>query len=107
MAPLEPTNPLRAFCWGMLHAIGMFDANEQLTDGDLMAGPASYRTWFYLGETLMAGMLAATLAVPAGVWFAGRTDLALAFIGAGVLFLPLFVFLPRLIRYAMMAGTDA
>jgi hypothetical protein len=31
----------------------------------------------------------------------------LAFIGTAVLFLPLFVFLPRLIRFAMKADTDA
>lgn len=40
----------------------------------------------------MAGVLAGIIAVPAGIWFAGRTELSLAFIGAAVLFLPLFVF---------------
>jgi hypothetical protein len=86
------TNPLRTFCWGVLHAIGMFDPTEQLTDDDLMADPAGYRTWFGLGEAFMACLLAGTIAVPAGIWFAGRTELSLAFTGAGVLFLPLFVF---------------
>ena len=38
---------------------------------------------------------------------AGRTDISLAFIGAAVLFLPLFVFLPKLIQQAMKADTDA
>jgi hypothetical protein len=33
--------------------------------------------------------------------------LPLAFIGAAILFLPLFIFLPRLIRSAMKADTDA
>ncbi len=55
----------------------------------------------------MAGMLAATIAVPGGFWFAERTDPALAFIGAAVLYLPLFVFLPKLIRQAMSVDTDA
>ena len=55
----------------------------------------------------MAGILAGIIAIPAGCWFAGRTELSLAVIGAAVLFLPLFVFLPRLIRYAMDADTDA
>ena len=87
-----PNNPLRTFCWGVLHAIGMFDPTEQLTDDDLMADPAGYRTWFGLGEAFMACLLAGTIAVPAGIWFAGRTELSLAFIGTGVLFLPLFVF---------------
>ena len=31
----------------------------------------------------MAALLAATIAVPAGAWFAGITALPLAFIGAG------------------------
>ena len=101
------TNPLRTFCWGVLHAIGMFDPAEQLTDEDMQADPAGYRTWFCLGEVFMACLLAGIIAIPAGIWFAGRTELPLAFIGAGVLFLPLFVFLPRLIRYAMKADTDA
>lgn len=106
---MSPTlnDPLRTFCWGVLHAIGMFDPAEQLTDEDLQADPAGYRTWFGLGEAFMACLLAGTIAVPAGVWFAGRTELPLAFIGTGVLFLPLFVFLPRLIRSAMKADTDA
>jgi len=38
---------------------------------------------------------------------AGRTDASLAVIGAAVLFLPLFVFLPKLIQRMMKAGTDA
>jgi len=38
---------------------------------------------------------------------AGRTELSLAFIGAAVLFLPLFVFLPKLIQRAMKADTAA
>ena len=41
----------------------------------------------------MASLLAGNIAVPAGVWFATITALPLAFIGAGVLFLPLFIFL--------------
>ena len=55
----------------------------------------------------MAGLLAADIEVPTGFWFAGLTVLPLAFIGGAVLFLPLFVFLPRLIRSAMKADTDA
>ncbi|MGD0079853.1 MAG: hypothetical protein ABSB80_04285 [Methanoregula sp.] len=54
-----------------------------------------------------AGILAGIIAVPAGCWFAGRKELPLAFIGAALLFLPLFVFLPWLIRYAMNTDTYA
>jgi hypothetical protein len=96
----------RTFCWGVLHAIGMFDPNE-LTNEEKAQDLAGYRTWFCLGETCMAALLAANIAVPAFFWFAGITALPLAFIGAAVLFLPLFVFLPRLVRSAMKADTDA
>ena len=107
MAIPETINPLRTFWWGVLHAIGLFDPAEQLTDEDMQADPSGYRTWFGLGEVCMAGILAGIIAVPAGCWFAGRTELPPAVIGAAVLFLPLFVFLPRLIQYAMDADTDA
>ena len=46
-------------------------------------------------------------AVPAGIFLAGRAEMTLAFIGAAVLFLPLFVFLPKLIQRAMKADVDA
>jgi hypothetical protein len=55
----------------------------------------------------MAALLAGNIAVPAGFWFAGITALPLAVIGGAVIFLPLFVFLPRLIRYAMKADVNA
>jgi F0F1-type ATP synthase assembly protein I len=96
----------RTLCRGVLHAIGMFDPAE-MTDEEKAADPVEYRTWFHFGETCMAALLAATFAVPAGVWFATRTELPLAVIGGAVLFLPLFVFLPQLIRYAMKVDTDA
>lgn len=96
---------IRTFWYGALHAIGAFDLSG-LTDAE-KEDVAGRRTWFWLGEVSMAGVLAATIAVPAGIWFAGRTELPLAFIGAAVLFLPLFVFLPKLIQRGMKADTDA
>jgi len=96
----------RTFCRGVLHAIGMFDPKD-LTNEEKAQDLAEYRTWFCLGETCMAALLAGNIAVPAGIWFAGITALPLAFIGTAVLFLPLFVFLPRLIRSAMKTDTDA
>jgi hypothetical protein len=98
--------PLRTFCWGILYAIGMFDLAE-LTNEEKAQDTAGCRTYFHLGEICMAALLAANIAIPAGFWFAGITALPLAFIGAGILFLPIFVFLPRIIRYAMRADTDA
>ena len=96
---------VRTFWCGVLHAIGAFDLSA-LTDAE-KADIADRTTWFWLGEVSMAGALAGTIAVPAGIWFAGRTELSLAFIGAAVLFLPLFVFLPKLIQRGMKADTDA
>ena len=55
----------------------------------------------------MAVVLAGVFAIPAGIFLAGKTEISLAFIGAAMLFLPLFVFLPRLIQRAMRADTDA
>ena len=55
----------------------------------------------------MAGILAGSIAVPAGIWFAGQTEISLAFIGAAVLFLPLFVFMPKLVQGAMKADANA
>jgi len=49
----------------------------------------------------MAALLALDIAVPAFFWFAGMTALPLTVISAAVLFLP------KLIRYAMKADTDA
>jgi hypothetical protein len=84
----------------------MFDPRE-LTNEMQPQDPAEYQTYFHLGETGMAALLAFNIAVPAGFWFTGMTALPLAVIGTGVLFLPLFVFLPKLIRYAMKADTEA
>jgi F0F1-type ATP synthase assembly protein I len=100
------TAALRTLCRGVLHAIGMFDP-AVMTEEEKAEDPAEYRTWFCLGETGMAALLAADIAVPAFFWFAGMTALPLAVIGAAVLFLPLFVFLPKIIRYAMKTDTDA
>ena len=54
----------------------------------------------------MAGILAGSIAVPAGIWFAGQTEISLACIAAAVLFLPLFVFLPKIMQHAMKADAD-
>jgi hypothetical protein len=111
-APQEPagntalSEATRTFCRGVLHAIGMFDP-AVMTEEEKAEDLAEYRTWFCLGETGMAALLAMNIAVPAFFWFAGMTALPLAVIGAGVVFLPVFVFLPKLIRYAMKADTDA
>ena len=47
------------------------------------------------------------LHIPAGIYLAGRTGIALAFILAMNVFMPLFVFLPKLIQRGMQADADA
>jgi hypothetical protein len=63
------------------------------------------KSWFWLGEVAASGCLAGIIAVPAGMQFAGTTEAPLAAIGAAIVFLLLFIFLPKLIRWA--AGIDA
>jgi hypothetical protein len=84
----------------------MFDPAD-MTAEEKAEDPAEYRTWFCAGETCMAALLAANIAVPVCIWFAGMKALPLAFIGAAVLFLGLFVFLPKILRLTMKADTDA
>jgi disulfide bond formation protein DsbB len=94
-----------AVWYGMLNTLGIFELPE-LTDIERLTY-AEKRHYFWFGEVEMAAMLAGTFAAPVGIYMAGRTDTSLAFIGAAVLFLPLFVFLPKLIQRAMKADTDA
>jgi hypothetical protein len=94
-----------AVWYGMLNTLGIFDVST-LTDAENV-NYAHKKHYFWFGEVGMAGILAGSLAVPAGIWFAGQTELSLSFIGAAVLFLPLFVFMPKLIQCAMKADADA
>jgi len=56
------------------------------------------------GEVGMAAILAGIFAFPAGMYLAGRTGIPLAFTGAAMIFLILFVFLPEIIRQVMLAN---
>jgi hypothetical protein len=86
-----------AVWYGMLNTLGIFDLSV-LTDAERL-NYAEKRQYFWFGEVGMAAMMA-------GV-FAGRAEITHAFIGAAVLFLPLFVFLPKLIQRVMKADADA
>jgi hypothetical protein len=85
----------------MLNTLGIFDLS-MLTDAE-QTNNNQKKHFFWFGEVGMAGILAGSIAVPAGIWFAGQTEISLAFIAAAILFLPLFVFLPKLVQYAMKA----
>ena len=94
-----------AVWYGMLNTLGIFDLS-MLTDAEKL-NYAVKRHYFWFGEVGMAAMLAGVFAVPLGIFLAGQEEITLAFIGAAVLFLPLFIFLPKLIQRAMKADTDA
>ena len=69
-------NATRTLCWGVLHAIGMFDPNE-LTAEEKAEDLTEYHIWFHSGEVTKAALPAGSIAVPAGVWFSGITALPL------------------------------
>lgn len=93
-----------AVWYGMLNTLGIFDLSA-LTDAE-RENYAKKRHYFWFGEVAMASVLAGLFAIPAGIFLAGRAEVTLAFIGASVLFLPLFVFLPKLVQRAMKADMD-
>lgn len=94
-----------AVWYGMLNTLGIFDLSG-LTDA-VQLNYAEKRHYFWFGEVGMAAIMAGVFAVPLGIFLAGKAEVTLAFIGAAVLFLPLFVFLPKLIQRAMKADADA
>jgi hypothetical protein len=94
-----------AVWYGMLNMLGIFDLSS-LTEAE-RGNYAEKRHYFWFGEVGIAAMMAGVFAVPVGIFLAGRAEITLAFIGAAVLFLPLFIFLPKLIQRAMKADTDA
>jgi hypothetical protein len=94
-----------AVWYGMLNTLGMFEL-PALTDIERFTYTEK-RHYFWFGEVGMAAVLAGLFAVPLGIVLAGRTEIALAFTGAAVLFLPLFIFLPKILRRAMKVDTDA
>jgi hypothetical protein len=94
-----------AVWYGMLNTLGIFDVST-LTDAENV-NYTQEKHYFWFGEVMMASNLAGSIAVPAGIWFAGQTEISLAFIGAAVLFLPLFIFMPKLMQWSMKADTGA
>jgi len=93
-----------AVWYGMLNTLGIFDLSV-LTNAERL-NYANKRHYFWFGEVGMAAMMAGLFAVPLGIFLAGRAEITLAFIGTAVLFLPLFVFLPKLIQRGLHADMD-
>jgi hypothetical protein len=93
-----------AVWYGMLNTLGIFDFSA-LTDAERI-NYAQKKHYFWFGEVGMAGILAGVFVVPVGIFLEGRTEISLAFITAAILFLPLFVFLPKLIQRGLHADVD-
>jgi len=94
-----------AVWYGMLNSFGIFDFSA-LTDAERVNNTQK-KHYFWFGEVGLAAALAGVFVIPIGIFLAGRTELSLAFISATILFLPLFVFLPKLIQWAMKTNTEA
>ena len=94
-----------AVWYGMLNVLGIFDVSA-LTEEE-KANYSVKRHYFWFGEVVFAAVLAGIIAVPVGLWLSGKAGISLAFTGSAMLFLLLFVFLPKFIRYGMKADTEA
>jgi hypothetical protein len=90
---------LLAAWFGMLNTAGIFDP-AALTDPE-RAVYAERRDYFWFGEVTSAAVLAGAFTVPLGIYLAGKSGSVLSFTIAAMIFLLLFIFLPRLIRLAM------
>ncbi len=99
------TAVLHAVWYGMLSTLGIFDAGA-LDDAEKDVY-ARKRHCFWFGEVAMAAVLAGAVAVPVGSMLAAKAGPAPAFTATAVLFLPLFVFLPKLLKRALAADTGA
>jgi hypothetical protein len=93
-----------AVWYGVLNTLGIFDA-ASLNPVEV-ENYAEKRHYFWFGEVATAAGIAGTFAIPLGIFLAGITEITLAFIGAAVLFLPLFVFLPKVIQRGMKADPE-
>ncbi|HUW85236.1 MAG TPA: hypothetical protein VMV55_00005 [Methanoregula sp.] len=94
-----------AVWYGMLNTLGIFDGATLAPAESVKYAEKKHYFWF--GEVGTAAALAGTFAVPLGIFLAGMTEITLAFIGAAVLFLPLFVFLPKVIQRGMKADVQS
>ena len=98
------TEEIHAAWYGMLSTAGIFD--PAALDDEEKAALAGNRHYFWFGEVVSAAALAGMFTVPLGMGLAGRTGNMLSFTIAAMLFLLLFVFLPKLIRKGMSTDTD-
>ena len=93
-----------AVWYGILSALGIFDPSVLIDDERAIW--TEKRHYFWFGEVVAAAGLAGLITVPAGFVLLDRASPPVAFTGAALIFLALFVFLPKLVRYAMKADTE-
>lgn len=101
---LADAGELHAVWYGILSTLGFFDP-AALTDGEKEAY-ARRRSCFWFGEVVSSAALAGIFSVPLGMLLCLKGGTAAAFTGAALIFLLLFVFLPKLIRIAMKTDTE-
>ncbi|MFA5266456.1 MAG: hypothetical protein WC379_00675 [Methanoregula sp.] len=95
---------MHAVWYGMLSTAGVFDPAE--LNEEEKAAIARERHCFWSGEVASAAALAGAFTVPLGMYFAEKSGTLMAFTIAAIIFLLLFIFLPRLIRKGMSTDTD-
>jgi hypothetical protein len=95
---------LHATWYGILSTLGIFDP-ATLSDEEKKIY-ARNRHFFWFGEVASAAALAGAITVPLGTFLSEKTGSLLSFTIAAMLFLLLFVFLPKLIRQGMMTDTE-
>jgi hypothetical protein len=95
---------LHAAWFGMLNTVGIFDP-AVLTDPE-RAVFAERRDYFWFGEVASAAVLAGAFTILPGMVLAEKSGYPLSFTIAAMIFLLLFIFLPRLIRQAMKTDTE-
>ena len=101
---LADTEELHTTWYGILSTLGIFDPTI-LTDSERDAY-ARRRYCFWFGEVVSSAALAGIFSVPLGMLLCIRGETAAAFTGAAMIFLILFIFLPKLIRLAMKTDTE-
>jgi hypothetical protein len=89
---------------GMLSTAGIFD--PALLDEEEKAAIAQDRHCFWFGKVASAAALAGVFTVPLGMYLAEKSGSLLSFTIAAMIFLLLFIFLPKFIRKGMSTDTD-
>ena len=98
------TEEIHAAWYRILITADIFDP-AALDDDEKAALPGN-RHYFWFGEVVSAAALAGAFTIPIGMFLAVKSGTLLSFTIAAMLFLLLFVFLPKLIRKGMNTDTD-